>query len=350
MKKYFTFFKLDKEANLLDSKLYIMKALLSVATAYFIATHNSIAKLDIISVLFGLMLTLEPVNISGIRSGLGQVYTSILGAISTAIIIFIGGINLWTIAISMAFTLYVCLKINWREVAPPAIFTSIYMTQYIQKTAEGVPSIFLTFRLRMIALGVGVLIAILYNFIFSLVYYRKILYKRIAFLLYAVANNLESTKNYIVTKDKNQLESLKVNIPTTFNNINWVSSHFTDIEKEGKISKRASNVSKFQQLLISIRYINHMNYDIYYNLSSGDLADINEKLSIERLELAIESISILAEDFENKLESNNHRKCVSGLQLENYQITENLTGINYRLQHNLEEILSNVNNIINLLQ
>ena len=58
-----------------------------------------------ISLLFGLMLTLEPVTLTGVRNGLNQIYASHLGALSTAIIIYCFGINIWTVAISMAFTL-----------------------------------------------------------------------------------------------------------------------------------------------------------------------------------------------------------------------------------------------------
>ena len=159
-------------------------------TAYAIAHNNSVLKLDMISLLFGLMLTLEPVTLTGVRNGLNQIYASSLGALSTAIILYCFGINIWTVAISIAFTLYVGLKINWREVSVVAIFTSIYMTQYVQNTAAGQPSIFLTFRLRILALGVGIVIAILFNFLFSLFSYRSMIYKRITFLLGSTISSL----------------------------------------------------------------------------------------------------------------------------------------------------------------
>src|SRR5690348_807192 len=114
--------RFKKEAILLDSKLYIIKAFFAVMTAYIFAIKNPILKLDTISVLFGLMLTLEPVTLTGIKNGLNQIYATVLGAISTAVIIFIFqslGISMvWIISLSMAFTLYVCLKIDYRAVSP----------------------------------------------------------------------------------------------------------------------------------------------------------------------------------------------------------------------------------------
>ncbi|GKT19327.1 hypothetical protein ADUPG1_004314, partial [Aduncisulcus paluster] len=95
-----------------------------------------------ISVLFGLILTLEPVNVTGLRRGWEQFFATLIAAASVAL------------------TLYVCLKVNWRQISPVALFTAIYMTQYIQLDAAGNPSVLLTFRLRVIALGFGVFTAV----------------------------------------------------------------------------------------------------------------------------------------------------------------------------------------------
>ena len=235
MRKIISILSLKGEANLLDSKLYILKSFLAVMTAYAIAHNNSVLKLDMISLLFGLMLTLEPVTLTGVRNGLNQIYASSLGALSTAIILYCFGINIWTVAISMAFTLYVGLKINWREVSVVAIFTSIYMTQYVQNTATGEPSIFLTFRLRIFALGVGIMIAILFNFLFSLFSYRNMIYKRITFLLGSTISSLSIILECIKVSDFHNLIKEGKALPTVFNNIDWVYSQFEDIKKESNL-------------------------------------------------------------------------------------------------------------------
>lgn len=166
------FFSFKKEAWLFDSKLYILKTFfLSVITAYAIASFFPLLQKDMISLLFGLLLTLEPVTITGIRSGLDQIYATTLGAILTAVIITLFGINIWTVAFSITVTLFVSIKINWKVISVVALFTAIYMTQYVQLDSAGLPSAFLTFRLRITALATGVSVAILYNFIFSLFFH-----------------------------------------------------------------------------------------------------------------------------------------------------------------------------------
>ena len=264
---------LKEEANLMDSKLFILKTFMAVATSYFIGHNNTLLRKDMISILFGMMLTLEPVTFTGLRNGMDQIKASIIGALSTSAIIYLGGINIFTIALSIAFTLYVCLKINWREVSPVAIFTAIYMTQYMQKDAAGNPSILLTFELRMAALITGVAIAILFNFLFSLYSNKNMLYKRAALLHKSALNNLEKTLKALKGMNKEELLYIKRTLPDTFNNIDWVYGLFQDISKEYKY--KALHRIPENQLealcndILTIRNITHLNYDIIYCLSEN---------------------------------------------------------------------------------
>lgn len=151
---------------LFDSPLYMLKAFLSVMTGYLLFSQHTIIGKDMISVLFGMMLSLEPVNISGIKSGLAQFEATILGGLVTAAIITLAGVNLITVPLAVMMTLYISILLDWRNISPVAFFTSIYMTQYIQFTAGGDPSMLLTLRLRLMALGAGVFVAIAFNFYF----------------------------------------------------------------------------------------------------------------------------------------------------------------------------------------
>lgn len=291
MKKLLAYVTLKREAILLDSGLYIIKAFLAVVAAYYIAHHNPILKLDIISVLFGLMLTLEPVNLTGVRNGLSQVYATILGAACTAVIIYLLGINVFSIALSVAFTLYVCLKIDWRSVSPVAIFTSIYMTQYVQKNMFGEPSIFLTFRLRIYALAAGVFIAIIFNFIFSRFYYKSMINKRIAFIINSIIEILELTFEGISQNDKDKVNKARTLLPTCFNNIDWLFSLFQDLRREHRVKSKVFEVSRvdmdtLSNIIISLRTITHLNYDINYVLLDPsfrqEIADLDsERVSCE---------------------------------------------------------------------
>lgn len=271
MKFELSVLKLKKEAILLDSTLYIFKSFVAVIAAYIIAHKNPILKLDTISVLFGLMLTLEPVNLTGIRNGLNQLYSTILGALSTAVIIYVIGINVFSIALSIAFTLYVCLKIDWRAVSPVAIFTSIYMTQYVQKTTSGDPSILLTFRLRIYALVTGVLIAIIFNYLFSRFYYKSMLNRRVAFILDGMIETLDLTIKGMEHHTIDNIHKSKNILPASFNNIDWVFGLFQDIKREYKIKSKVIDVSFFGierllNIVLFLRTITHLNYDINYTL------------------------------------------------------------------------------------
>ena len=315
MRKIISIFSLKLEANLLDSKLYIIKSFLAVITAYAIAHNNSVLRLDIISVLFGLMLTLEPVTLTGMRKGLNQIYASILGALSTAIILYCFGINIWTVAFSIAFTLYVGLKINWREVSVFAIFTSIYMTQYVQNTASGEPSILLTFRLRIIALSLGVVIAILYNLLFSLFSYKNMIYKRISFLLRSTISSLNIILESIKVSDIQSLVKESKNLPTVFNNIDWIYYQFEDIKKESdlifKILKlQRKKIENIQNIISKIRAITHLNYDLIVLMTGKKfhLGVINDRAKvINSLQATLDNFRALEESFHTKNKINKSR-------------------------------------------
>jgi uncharacterized membrane protein YgaE (UPF0421/DUF939 family) len=291
MKKIFQLFLLNKEAYLYDARLYIMKSLVAVLAAYAIVQQLPLVHKDLISVLFGLMMTLEPVTITGIRSGFRQITATILGALITAIIVYIFGINIWTVALSISATLFLCLKINWREVSPVAIFTSIYMTNYVQYTANGEPSVILTFQLRILALGIGILIAVLFNFLFSLFFYKQMESKRIAHNLYNLSYQLKEIKKGVEEGSVNPFKDVKERLPETFHGIDWLTSLVRDKEKEAKLTKKFFNHNKYKHnvsyynILNALRTLTHLVYDSTYylidhfnNLNNQQRDEINIKL------------------------------------------------------------------------
>lgn len=274
MKKVMKLFLLNREANLFDAKLYILKALIAVLFAYAIAQRLPLVHKDLISVLFGLMMTLEPVTVTGIRSGLKQITATLLGALVTALIIAAFGINLWTVALSISATLYLSLKINWREASPVAIFTSIYMTNFIQYSAEGEPSIILTIKLRMLALLTGVLFAVLFNFLFSLFFYRQMERKRTAHIFMTITDLLTLMKKGMAEDIPIPLQQVNPMISDTIHRIDWLSSLIRDREKETflqrslKIDHKDVNAENYHRVLTELRKITHLIYDTFYIMSN----------------------------------------------------------------------------------
>jgi hypothetical protein len=300
MNKVRDFILLKKEAYLFDTKLYIAKAFISVLTAYAIVRNLPLVNKDMISVLFGLMMTLEPVTVTGIRSGLNQITATILGALATAIIVAVFGINIWTVAISISATLFLCLKINWREVSAVAIFTSIYMTQYAQYTENGELSMILTFELRILALGIGVLLAILYNFLFSLFFYKRMERKRIAHILVTLSGHLKQTRIGIANRDIDVINQEKQVIPRTFSSIDWLTSLIRDKDKEVKVRRKLIQKSSkedtvaYLSVLIALRSITHLIYDTTYIL-----AEHVRDLSSEECQIALKNMDQLIAECEN---------------------------------------------------
>lgn len=269
---------LKREAMLLDSKLYIIKSTIAIATGYLVGINTPIANMDMISVLLGVMYNLEAINVSGVKGGISQLIASTIGAACTGVLLFFFGINVYTIALAMALTLYVSLRINWRMVSPVAIFTCIYMTQFIQLSASGEPSILLTFRLRIIALSLGVAIAILYNFLFSFLYYKKIAYKRLEFIKIQSLNGLKYTKAILEGKENYEGNKYSNIYSSIFNDIELVTSNIDTMLKESDFpykSVEKDKLSKILEVIQLLKGINHLSYDTSYakheHFSTGDI-------------------------------------------------------------------------------
>lgn len=248
---------LSREAKLFDSELFIFKVFVSILTGYVLFHNHSIIGKDMISVLFGIMLSLEPVSVSGFKSGLGQIEASIIGGSISAIIIYFGGINYITVPLAVALTVYFTLIMDFRNLSIIAIFTSIYMTQYVQLNEMNEVSVLLTFRLRMLAVISGVIIAVSYNYIFSKLFYKKLAKKRTIYLFEKLISNF---KGFL---DKNlKLDLLKTVITDTFIDADLIRNNIIDLEKENKNSKVLKN---YNEIVLRLRNINHYLMDIILN-------------------------------------------------------------------------------------
>ncbi|MCD4713929.1 MAG: hypothetical protein K8R73_11645 [Clostridiales bacterium] len=252
---------LSREAMLFDSPLYILKGFLSMMTAYFLFNDHYIIGKDMISVFFGMMMTLEPVNVSGLKSGFGQVQATILGGVVTAVIIYFFGVNWLTIPLAVAITMYISLVLNWRIVSPVAIFTAIYMTQLIQTNAVGDPSMLLTLRLRMFALAAGIIVALFYNYVFSQFFYKTMLNKRIVFLIESFLKVLDHYDSPIIEQKK-----MTASFITEVDSMQGV---FADFKKE------KGKAVKSHRLLWYVRDLSHYWMDHIMDLDENEAERID---------------------------------------------------------------------------
>jgi len=346
--------KLKKEANLLDSKLFIVKTFFAIMFAYVVGIRVPIVNRDMISVLFGLILTLEAVNITGFRHGWDQIVASFIGASVTGIIILIFGVNAVTVGLTVAFTLYICLVIDWNTISPVALFTAIYMTQNLQKTIEGVPSVWLTMELRFAALVFGVIVAILFNFIFSMLQYKFITNKRTAYLLKLLLYNLEYTKKYIEKNDKKLCNVTRNKLVTSSNSIEWVYNLFLDMDKEFKHNLKIFNLKENPvedklKLTNHIRIINHLLFDINYIVGDRikNIEELNEIYDYipDAINMVMDNLGGLKRVYDGDIKS---------VELEHDWLTlpkrKFYNGYAYRIYQNLIDINKNIGQMAKIIK
>lgn len=349
---WFQTLKLKKEANLLDSKLFILKTFLAISTAYFLTSQVDFISRDMISVLFGLVLTLEPVNTMGVKNGWDQIFASFIGATVTSIIILIFGVNPITIGASVAFTLYICLLINWKNVSVVALFTAIYMTQYLQTGANGEPSVLLTFELRFAALCSGIAVAIFFNYLFSMIQYRIISSKRLVYLFKRLLTNMAQTREALQTCDPEDFQQVRRDLIDTSNAIEWVIGLFDGISREAKNQKRmfpiqAATVEKTQQVVHHMKNIGHLMFDITYVLGEEkvkpeDLREISEDLSLY-FDCLMDNMGSLKDQYEGKADS-------PTCQLKSLKIHESQIQNEYaaRIERDLRDINKSLKQIVDI--
>ncbi len=302
MRLFERIFGLKREAVLLDSWLYIIKAMVALSVGFILGRTFTITRLDMISVLLGVMYNLEPFNVSGLKGGVNQLLASTLGAIITGFLVYIMNyqVSFLTVGLGIGLTMYVALKIDYRLVSPVTIFTSIYMTQVLQSNALGEPSVFLTFRLRIYALGLGVLVALLFNFIFSLFYYQKIGRKRVEFVKIQAINALHHSIKGL--KDPSLIQSTEYRLASVFNDVDMVKSNIETMMKERFIPFNQKEKEQLSDLLKVVMHIKNMTHCAYDNLFIAH--NLGEEISNRDLVKLEEIVHKLEEiDFLNKKES-----------------------------------------------
>jgi len=270
---------LSENAKLFDTREYLLKTFVAVLIGAYVGSVNSYVSKDMISLLFGMMLTLEPVNMSGIRSGLSQIQATIIGAVVTIIVVAIFPYGIFSTALSITLTLYVCMLINWRDTMVVAVFTAIYMTQYVQVDTLGQASSYETLKLRMAALVIGVLIAFIVNFIFSLIGYRRMVNKRIYFITKEIYDLSLKIKVGLAHQDKASIVKVMSELPSLFNNIDWITSTLGDVindQKRFKIVYRHFNGKKFLDYTLALRGITHVTYDLCHRISINEYPYMEE--------------------------------------------------------------------------
>ncbi len=292
---------LDKEARLFDAKEFLLKTFLAVLVGSFVGNKVAYLSKDMISLLFGMMLTIEPVNMTGIRSGLKQLEATVIGALITGGLLALLGYSPWTAALTVSATLYVSLLIDWRQFSVVAVFTSIYMNVLVQVNDQGKPSELETFKVRIAALTVGVLIAMIINWVFSVFGYRHMLEKRVLHLLRTLENRMSSVYEMLDLQKLDKAPDIMASFPELFNNVDWIRSTVLDFRKDPLVRRGSVKMVKLEKILkmtAFTREMTHIQYDLCYRVTKGEahFCDTDFLTSFER---TLNGVRLLGEQLEN---------------------------------------------------
>ncbi len=286
---------LDKEARLFDTKEFLIKVFVAVILGFTVGELIPYVSGDKISLLFGMILTIEPVNMAGIRSGLKQVEATVIGAAITGVILFVFGYSMWTAALSICATLYVSLLIDWRNFSVVAVFTAIYMNTFIQLDALGNNSQIETFKLRIAALMTGVAIAFVVNWLFSVFGYRHMLEKRVYHILDQISQRMQMISEMLKDGSFEKSTEIMRSFPGLFGNVDWIYGTAVDLEKDPLVKRNQRKHVKLEKIMKMTnlsREMLHINYDICYRISKGD-HHFGEEEFIETYDRTLSKIELL---------------------------------------------------------
>lgn len=279
-----TILSLPEEAKLLGTWSFIVKASVAMLAAFALGRYIPIANRDMISFLFAMMLSLEPVSATGFKRGLDQFRATLIGGLVSGLIVAVVGINPLGLALSIGVILYLTLLKDWRNLSVVALFTGIYMTQFIQLSPDGTADILMTMLVRITALTTGIIFAMVFNALVSITYIRHLPAKRICFIHFRLSKHIRR----LVDKLETQLplsDAAHLSMANLFNDIDWNHQLLKDLEtdpllKAGRLSPQ--EVARAIKTFEHMRTLSHYLFDLEIQLRSPELANlgpmIQEKL------------------------------------------------------------------------
>ena len=163
------------------------------------------------------------------------------------------------------------------------------MTQLLQNDALGNPSVVQTFITRIAALGLGVAIAISFNFLFSVFYYRQLGRRRVEYVKLKTVTGLKAIETALI--NHHALSSTGI-LAGAFNDVEMVKAHLETLGAERKIplnQREKANLDHYLAIVVELKNILHLAYDSVY------VCD-REKLTVTRADLEV--LSTLIETLE----------------------------------------------------
>ncbi len=244
---------------LINIKFRVVKSAVAVFISLYISKLLNLP--DLLSPSFVAVLCIQPTVYTGIKRGSQEFFVSLLGAVLSLLLVLPYGINLITVPITVALTIYIAIKLKLDDSIPIAIFTVLYITLFPMK------SIWVTTKIRFLSILLGIGSASLVNYLISFVRYKYLFYSRILRVVEITYSKFSAFLEAVFDKDWQQLNNLLNSIDQTYKQVNDLKGEITDIQKEIKIRKSPGGINKntaFTMVLIltNIEIIIHHLYDL----------------------------------------------------------------------------------------
>lgn len=139
------------------------------------------------------------------------------------------------------------------------------------------------------------------------------IYKRIIFLLENTISSISNVLEGIKQCNIDNIIKEEKDLPTMFNNLDWVNSQFEDIKKESNFKFKIMNyrrrkIENLQNNMSILRLITHLNYDLIQIITSEkfEFSEIyDRKKVIKSLEATIDNFKALKEGIQSKHNTRN---------------------------------------------
>jgi hypothetical protein len=119
--------------------------------------------------------------------------------------------------------------------------------------------------LRIVALGLGVLIALVFNYLFSLLYYRRIGRKRLEYVKRMTIQAFEQSMAYLKQElSEDQMQSVMTGV---FNDIDMVRSNLEAIQQERLFihpKHERAQIGIYLKAILELKLMVHLSYDSLY--------------------------------------------------------------------------------------
>ncbi len=244
---------------LINIKFKVLKSAIAVFISIYIAKLLKMP--DLLSPAFASVLCIQPTVFTGLKRGWQELFVSLLGAVLSVILVLPYGINLITIPITVAVTIYIAIKLNLDESIPIAIFTVLYITLF------PLQSIWDTVKIRFLSILLGIGSASLVNYLISFIRYKYLFYTRMLRVSDIVYTKFSKLVEGIYDKDIELLNSLLIEIEQIFRQISNLKNEIKDLRREIAWRKHISGINEtvafyMERILANFEVIIHHTYDI----------------------------------------------------------------------------------------